>query len=498
MKFRLAIFVVIIFVITGCSYIGLTPSFDLDNAGKTELLYNKFIKGESPNIAQLNLFFSMIPKGGDLHHHYSGSIYAETYLDWTDAANRWIDKSTLKISDVTDPNCDFTDPKCCCISVKQLRSKKELRELYRKLLTLWSDKDYKNHYHQQLPPDTNFFNTFSYFGAIFKHYNESYSEGLIILRDRAIKENISYIETMIRPVGYSYEDKSFDESIRKTTNHKVISSLLDELSSKIDAGDEFIKKIDEFIKRIENSHKGVDTDQFMIRYQTYASRNGSPSSVFSSLYSAFKAVKKSKLLVGVNFVGEENGVVAIADYNLHMQMFAYLKKKFPDVNIALHAGELTLGMVRPENLKFHISQAINIAGAQRIGHGVDLPYEEEAINLLNQIKEKAAVEINFTSNEFILGVKGSEHPYLIYHAYDVPIVISTDDSGVSRNNLSGEYVLLATRYKPSYRTVKKYVYNSIKYSFLPESDKKLLTNSLDVRFEKFEAEMAKYSDIILK
>jgi adenosine deaminase/adenosine deaminase CECR1 len=181
-----------------------------------------------------------------------------------------------------------------------------------------------------------------------------------------------------------------------------------------------------------------------------------------------------------------------------MQMFAYLKKNFPNVNIALHAGELTLGMVRPKDLKFHISQALHIAGAQRIGHGVDLPYEEGAIDLLERIKEKSVIEINFTSNEFILGVKGREHPYLIYAAYDVPIVICTDDSGVSRNNLSREYVLLATRYKPSYETVKKYVYNSIKYSFLSESDKNSVTKSLDDRFDKFEAEMAKYSDQILK
>jgi len=238
--------------------------------------------------------------------------------------------------------------------------------------------------------------------------------------------------------------------------------------------------------------------QFMMRYQTYATRNNPPSVVFSALYSAFKAAKTSELIVDVNIVGPENGVVAIADYSLHMQMFAYLKKKFPGVNIALHAGELTLGMVRPKNLKFHISQAIDIAGAQRIGHGVDLPYETGAIDLLKRIKEKSVVEINFTSNEFILGVKGRDHPYLIYSAYDVPIDICTDDSGVSRNNLSSEYVLLATRYKPSYKTVKKYVYNSIKYSFLPESEKGLLTNSLDVRFENFEAEMAKYSDLILK
>ena len=486
MRFKLAILIVIIFATVGCSHIDLKSGSDLDNASnheiKTTLLYNKFIEGESPSIAQLNLFFSRMPKGGDLHHHYSGSIYVETYLEWVRATKQWIDRDTLKISkNKTDSS----------ISVDQLRSN---IELYRKLLTLWSDKDYHNHYHSQLPPDANFFNTFSYFGPV----SGNYKEGLMILKERAIKENVNYIETMLASVGYSYQDKSFDENIRKASSDEAISSLLDELSSKLDGKNAFRDKIHDFIMKIEDFHKSVDDNQFMMRYQTYAFRNSSPSLVFSALYAAFKAVEKSNLLVGVNLLGPENGVRAITDYNLHMQMFAYLKKNFPNVNIALHAGELTLGMVRPKDLKFHISQALHIAGAQRIGHGVDLPYEEGAIDLLERIKDKSVIEINLTSNEFILGVKGREHPYLIYAAYDVPIVICTDDSGVSRNNLSREYVLLATRYKPSYETVKKYVYNSIKYSFLSESDKKSVTKSLDDRFEKFEAEMAKYSDQILK
>lgn len=483
MKFRLAISIIIFLTTAGCSTIGLKPSSVLDNASKTALLYNKFIAGESPNIAQLNFFFSKMPKGGDLHHHYSGSIYAETYLDWVEAAGYWIDKNTLQISKVKTSNS---------ISVEQLRSKSRR---YRKLLTLWSDKDYQNHYHLQPPPDANFFNTFGYFGSISSF---SYDKGLMILKERAIKENVSYIETMLSSVGYSYSDQSFDENIRKTTSYEDISFLIDKLSSKIDADNVFQEKIDSLIRLIKKAHDGIDDGQFMMRYQTYATRNSSPSVVFSALYSAFKAAEASELIVGVNIVGPENGVVAIADYNLHMQMFYYLKNKFPSVNRALHAGELTLGMVRPKNLKFHISQAINIAGAQRIGHGVDLPYEEDAIDLLKQIKEKSAVEINFTSNEFILGVKGRGHPYLIYSAYDVPIVISTDDSGVSRNNLSSEYVLLATRYKPSYKTVKKYVYNSIKFSFLSKHNKDFLTKSLDARFEKFESEMAIYSDSKLK
>jgi adenosine deaminase/adenosine deaminase CECR1 len=481
MKLKSILFAVIVFAVVGCSAIGIRPDdSDSYNARKTALLYEKFIEGESPNVAQLNLFFSRMPKGGDLHNHYSGSIYAETYLDWVEDAGYWIDENTLNISEAkTDSS----------ISVAQLRSD---TELYKKLLMLWSCKDYRNHYHAQLPPDDCFFNTFAYFGPISKHYNK----GLMILKERAIKENVSFLETMLKSVGYSYSDKSFDEKARKAANDKDIISLFDELSSKIDADDAFEKRICDFIKTLEDAHKGMDDDRFMMRYQTYASRNSSPSVVFSALYAAFKAVDRSDILVGVNIVGAENGLIAIEDYGLHMRMFAYLKEKFPNVNVALHAGELTLGMVRPKDLKFHISQALLIACAQRIGHGVDLPYEEDSVSLLREIKEKSVIEICLTSNEFILGVEGCHHPYLIYSAYDVPMVICTDDAGISRNNLTGEYVLLATRYRPDYEKIKEYVYNSIKYSFLPQKDKDSLTALLDIRFKKFEAEMSDYSDLI--
>ncbi len=486
MKYKLALLIVIAFAFTGCSHIHSRSGSEnaSTNEVKVALFFNSIIEGESPNMAQLNLFFSKMPKGGDLHHHYSGSIYAETYLDWAKINNQLIDTKTLRISKYKTETT---------VTVNELRSD---TKLYRRLLALWSDKDYSNHYHLQLPPDANFFNTFGYFGYV----SGSYEKGLMVLKERAIKENVSYIETMIKSVGYSYPDTVFDEDIRNNYGDEKVSSLLDGQSSKIDGDALFKKTINDFILGIEKAHQdvSVDDDQFMMRYQTYTSRNRTPSKVFSALYAAFKAVETSELLVGVNFVGPENGVVAIADYKVHMQFFAYLRKRFPRVNVALHAGELTLGMVRPKSLKFHISQALHIAGAQRIGHGVDLPYEEDAIDLLEEIKENAVVEINFTSNEFILGVKDQEHPYLIYSAYDVPIVICTDDSGVSRNNLSREYVLLAVRYKPSYKTVKKYAYNSIKYSFLSEGDQETLTKSLDDRFEKFESEMVKYSDQILK
>lgn len=156
----------------------------------------------------------------------------------------------------------------------------------------------------------------------------------------------------------------------------------------------------------------------------------------------------------------------------------------------MHAGELTLGLVQPEELTWHIGAAVHTAGANRIGHGVDMAYEKDAYDLLRYMAKKSIpIEINLVSNEFILKVKGSRHPLTLYKEFGVPIVISTDDAGILRTNMTEQYVLLAKRYKDiSYNDIKKFVYNSINYSFIKEASvKKQLLKDLDNRFKKFEA-----------
>jgi adenosine deaminase/adenosine deaminase CECR1 len=213
--------------------------------------------------------------------------------------------------------------------------------------------------------------------------------------------------------------------------------------------------------------------------------------VFSSMVAAFKASQQSPLIVGVNIVGQESANVSMRDYALHMKMFRFLKTKYPDVKLSLHAGELALGDVPPEGLRFHIDQAINVAGANRIGHGLDLAHETNAPAILKTMRERdVPVEINLTSNGFISGIKDGNHPLTIYRKYKVPYVIATDDAGVTRHTLAQEYVLFASRYKPHYAEVKKAAYNSLRYAFLPAADKQRLTADLQARFAAFEASIA--------
>ena len=210
------------------------------------------------------------------------------------------------------------------------------------------------------------------------------------------------------------------------------------------------------------------------------------------------------MLVGCNIVAAENGEKSMLYYHLHMQMFAVLADKQNEnkdevkVNTSLHAGELTLGLTRPEHLTYHIDQAVNIAGANRIGHGVDLPFEPNSNEILKTMKKEPEgepedkptgipVEINLTSNEFILGVKDSEHPILLYHKAGVPIIISTDDPGILRTSLTEQYTLATLRYGFSYPEIKEFVNNSILYGFLNDKDKGQLKSELEKLFLDFEA-----------
>jgi adenosine deaminase/adenosine deaminase CECR1 len=228
-----------------------------------------------------------------------------------------------------------------------------------------------------------------------------------------------------------------------------------------------------------------------MRYQAYVLRLLGPSQVFSSMVAGFKAASQSELIVGVNIVGQESTAVSMRDYTLHMKMFHFLKTQYPKVKVALHAGELALGDVAPEGLKFHIDQAVNLAGADRIGHGIDLAHESNVLAIMKKMREAGIpVEINLTSNDFINGVRGANHPVTLYRKHGVPFVIATDDAGVTRHNLANEYMLFASRYKPDYAEVKKLSYDSVRYAFLPDAQKQRLARQLDQRFARFEADIA--------
>jgi adenosine deaminase len=129
---------------------------------------------------------------------------------------------------------------------------------------------------------------------------------------------------------------------------------------------------------------------------------------------------------------------------------------------------LAPGLVPPEGLRFHIRQAVELGHAQRIGHGVDVMYEDDFKGLLKELAQKhVMVEINLSSNEGILGIEGDDHPFPLYRSVHVPVALSTDDEGVSRIEITHEYVRAAIDYHLSYHDLKQIARTGMEHNFLP-------------------------------
>ncbi|RZJ53248.1 MAG: adenosine deaminase [Flavobacterium sp.] len=440
------------------------------------------------NEALSTAFFQQMPKGGDLHHHFSGSVYAEPLLERAIAEDFYLNIESMEVSKTKPEKGNWEN-------FSSLKNNGKLDYYKQQVMQTWSAKDYNG----SVPSDDLFFDSFQKFEPTIKGH---FAEGLLELKKRAIAENVSYIETQLStiPCDMNVSDLTdFNSKLRQASaqkDEKAVFKLLDELYKSLQKKD--AKKYAEdfntnFIAKLHKDLK-MDDENFTMRYQNFVLRFMEPVDLFKNLVIAFISANDSKLVAGVNIVSPEHGDNSMKDYWLHMVMFKYCHSKFQDVKYTLHAGELTLGLVQPEDLTWHINSAIYMAGANRIGHGVDIAYEANSYELLRYMaKNNITIEINLASNEFILKVKENRHPFTLYKEFNVPIVISTDDAGILRTNMTEQYVLLAKRYPDvTYETIKKYVYNSINYSFIQDdSVKKQLLKDLDNRFKIFEAKFSK-------
>jgi hypothetical protein len=67
----------------------------------------------------------------------------------------------------------------------------------------------------------------------------------------------------------------------------------------------------------------------------------------------------------------------------------------------------------------------------------------------------------------ILGVSGDDHPLPIYMKYGVPVALASDDEGVSRSDMTHEYLRAIESYHLTYADLKRFARQSLEHSFLP-------------------------------
>jgi len=403
-------------------------------------------------------FLRDMPKGGDLHNHLDGAIYAEDLIDFAASDNLCVDRTTSRL---IAPPCDLCEK---YTAKPAIRCAYDDHILYGQIIDAWSMRNW--HPGDESGHD-HFFAAFDKFGLAS---HGRVAEAVASVINRAAREHVQYIEFM----------------------HTADGGAAPALAMKLGWTDDFAKMRDQFLsgglKEIAaaTSKKLSDDDararselkcgtpeaepgcNVTVRYLYQVLRGLPREAVFAQILLGFELASSDSKFVGLNLVMPEDWYVPTHDFNLHMAMIDYLHGIYPKVHITLHAGEIAMGLVKPEDLQFHIRASIERGHAERIGHGVDVMLEKDPIALMKEMAERnVLVEISLTSNDMILGVSGDDHPLPIYMKYGVPVALSTDDEGVARSDMTHEYLRAVQDFHLPYTEMKRMTRQSLEHSFLP-------------------------------
>lgn len=411
--------------------------------------YFKQIKNE-PNA--LYHFFKLMPKGGELHYHLAGGPSPETMLALVANSDYCLHPDTLSIGE--------KNAECVGINTKEIQVQSAL---YNNIIRSWSMEGFtpgneSGHDH--------FFNSFMKFMPIVLNYRPQLVANIV---ERAAAQHEQYLEIM--DIADNAFSLSFGNLITSLPTFALKRQFL--LQNK-----EFQSNVKHTINESDRiaaqarEHLGCAAEpqkkacQVKVKFLYYVLREQPLDNLFAQALNAFEAVSRSQgNLVGVNMVQAEDGIISMRDYQQQMRVFNYLHAQYPNVHIALHAGELTADYVAEKELTYHIQDALMIGKAQRIGHGIDIKHEsKETINYMAQ--HNIPVEINLVSNQHILNIAARKHPLNYYLAHQVPVVLSTDDEGILRTNLTQQYVKAVLEHHLEYSTLRQINRNTLTYAFI--------------------------------
>jgi adenosine deaminase len=475
--------VVLFFYIAGLALPQTRISAQVESGTAGEQKASRAFEAARKNPLALHAFIEKMPKGADLHMHLSGAIYAETFLKDAAADLLCVNTAKLKFERSTGTSKTVPVQAVCSEGAVPAATAFKDQRLYDDLVDAFSMRSFVptsgRSGHDQ------FFDTFAHFGGIDKDH---VGEWLDEVATRAAKQNEQYLEIMQTPkfsaaakLGFQIGWPATPSSARVSAADDITGTTPAELAKLRDqllaAGlrDEIAADrreiADALADRNQIEHCGQPDAAIgcsvEIRFLFQVLRAFPPQQVFAQTLLGFEVASVDPNVVGINFVQPEDAYLAMSEYHRQMLMLDYLHSVYPKVHISLHAGEVAPGLVPPEGLRFHIRQAVDLGHAERIGHGVDVMYEDDPGALLKELADRhVMVEINLTSNDVILGVKAPLHPLPSYRAAHVPVALSTDDEGVSRIDLTNEYTRAALEFGLTYPELKEMARTGIEHSFL--------------------------------
>ncbi len=164
-------------------------------------------------------------------------------------------------------------------------------------------------------------------------------------------------------------------------------------------------------------------------------------------------------VVGLDLTGDEIRYPA----DRFVDVFRRAHRK--GLHVTVHAGEAG----GAENVR----QAVDLLGAERIGHGIRAVENSQVVRLLQE--RRVALEICPTSNLQTGAVRRfGQHPLMDLLALDLRVTINTDDPSVSDTTLTDEYVVAMLTMGMTFDQIKRAILIAVDSSFLPSAEREQL------------------------
>jgi adenosine deaminase CECR1 len=184
------------------------------------------------------------------------------------------------------------------------------------------------------------------------------------------------------------------------------------------------------------------------------------------------------LLVAVNMVGREDNDKGYPARFL--PTLRELRRQYSGVRLSIHAGEV-------DEPNEHVRDTL-LLGADRIGHGLNLISDDDTMLLMRH--GPYLVEINLISNLLLEYVDDySEHPFPEYLRSGIPVALSSDDRGMWESTMTDEFYVAATEFRLSWEEIKTLGRNSLEHAFVAKERKEELLREYDERIQRFERQM---------
>jgi adenosine deaminase len=397
-------------------------------------------------------FLRSMPKGADLHNHAGGSLFSEHGIQHAIRNGLFFNPSTNRFEEQkTEQNV----PAALLLTDDRLRYQ---------FLDAAST---RGHYEGPAGGHDHFFRTFGLRNSAWR--KTPFEEALAGLVRRARLQNIQYLELMADPGGDAM-GRVIEAASAADTPEQALTRLKPQIDAYVTAAKGELDRRDREVPEKVGFPAPLSAPDrpVTVRYLTSASRLAPSHEILAVWAAAFSLMRVDRRLVGVNFVAPEDHPVARERFEEQMRLLDFLWRRFDRPNITLHAGELNLFIAPVEDMTHHIRSSIEVGHARRIGHGASVAWEDDVPGLLRKMRDEGiAVEVCPTSAAVILGMEGDRHPFHLYKRAGVPLTINTDDEGVSRSNLTMEYVRAVRSWNLTYSDLKWLARNSLEYSFLP-------------------------------